>query len=81
MLEHDLTMYEDETTRTYISFPIYQVHTVYSMLFCVDAGVSHSRVGDKALERIFLQYGRRSMSFWILSSSVNLTAVPSVQCG
>ena len=38
MPEHDLTIYEDETTISYISFPIYQVNTIDTMLFCVDTG-------------------------------------------
>ena len=52
MPEVDLTMYEGDTTITPITFPIYQVHTVDSLLFCVDTGAPHSRIGDKALERI-----------------------------
>ena len=50
----DLKMYEDVTTITYKSFPIYQVHTVDPMLICVDTGALHSCIGDKAIERIVL---------------------------
>ena len=33
LAEYDLNMYEDETTITYISFPIYQVHKVDPIFF------------------------------------------------
>ena len=61
MRELDLAMYEDETTINYISFPIYQVHTVDPILFCVDTGASHSCIVDKALEKIFRHSERRSI--------------------
>ena len=61
MPEPDLTMNEDEITMTYISFPIYQIHTVNPMLFCVDTGAPYSCIGDKALERIVRHSGRRSI--------------------
>ena len=53
MPEHNLKMYEDETTITYISLPIYRVHAFDPLLFCVDTSAPHSCIGDKALERIF----------------------------
>ena len=61
MPEHDLTMYEDETTTIFTSFPICQVQTVDTKSFCVDTGASNSCVGDKALEKIVLYSGRRSI--------------------
>ena len=54
-------MYEEETILTHISFPVYQVHTVDSMLFCVDTDASHSCIGDKTLERIVCHSGRVSI--------------------
>ena len=60
MSEHDL-MYEDEIIITYISFPIYQVLTVDPMLFCVNTGVPHFCIGDKAFGNIFRHSGRRSI--------------------
>ena len=42
MLEHDLKMYEDETTITFILFPIYQVRIVDTMLFFIDISVPHT---------------------------------------
>ena len=59
MLEYSLTMYGDETTVIYVSFLIHQVHTNDSMLFCIDIGAQHFRIGEKALERIFRHSGRR----------------------
>ena len=61
MPELDLTMYEDETTINYISVPLYQVHTVDSMLFGNDIGGSHTCIGDKELERIVRHSRRRSI--------------------
>ena len=58
MPEHDLTMYEYETTIAYISFMIYKVHTVDPILFSVDTCASHSCIGEKALEKIVRQNGR-----------------------
>ena len=58
--EHGLTTYEDEKTIIHVSFPIYQVHTVDPMLFCVDIGAPHSYIRDEALERIISHSGRRS---------------------
>ena len=60
-LEHDLETYEDETTITYTSFLMHQVHTVITMVFCVDTGAPHSWIGGKALERIFSHSGRVSI--------------------
>ena len=54
-------MYEDTTTITYMSFPIYQVHTVDPMLFCVDTDAPHSCIGDKELEKIVRHSGGRSI--------------------
>ena len=62
MPEQDLTMYEDETTITYISLPIYQVHKVDPVLFCVDTGATYSCIRDKALEKIVRHSGRRYIS-------------------
>ena len=45
----------------YISFQIYQVHTVNTMVFCVDTGAPHFCIGNKALERIFRHFGRKSI--------------------
>ena len=61
MPEPDLKMYEYETTITYTSFLVYQVHAVDPMLFCVNTGVPHSCIGDKALERISSQPECRSI--------------------
>ena len=61
MPEHDLTMNEDEKTITYISFPIYQVHTVDPIIFCVDTDAPHSWIGYKALESIVRHSGRGSI--------------------
>ena len=54
-------MHADETNITYISFLIYQVHTVDLMLFCVDTGAPHTCIQDKELEKIFRHFGRRSI--------------------
>ena len=59
MRELDLSMYEDKTTVTYISFPIYQFHTVDHMVFYFDIGAPYSCIRDKALERIFCHSGLR----------------------
>ena len=61
MPELDLTMNEDETSITYIFFPMYQIHTVEPMLFCVNTGAPDSCVGDKAFERIARHSGLRSI--------------------
>ena len=61
MLEHDLTTYEDDTIVTYVSFPIHQLYTVGSMLFCEITGAPHSCIGNEALERTVRHYGRRSI--------------------
>ena len=57
-----MTMYNDETKITNISFPIFQVHTIDHMLFCVDTSAFHFCIGDKPLERITRHYGRISIS-------------------
>ena len=59
MPERDLAIYEDETTITHISFPIYQAHIVDPMLFCVDTSAPHFCVGDNALEGIIRHSERR----------------------
>ena len=59
MPEHDLTIYEDEKTINYVSFPIYQAHTVGLMLFCVDTGAPYSSMRDIELERIVRHSTRR----------------------
>ena len=61
MPERDLKVHENETTITYISFPVYQAHIVDPILFCVDTGVPHSCIEDKALERIVRYSVRRSI--------------------
>ena len=43
MPEHDLTVYEDQTTITHIFFAIYHVHKVDPNLFYVYTGARHSR--------------------------------------
>ena len=61
MLEHDLKMYEEETTITYTSFSKYQIDKVDPMLLCADIGSPHSCIGDKALQRFVRYSGRRSI--------------------
>ena len=57
MPEDDLTMYGDEKTLAFISFPIYQAHTINPLVLCVDTGVRNSYIGNNALERISLHSG------------------------
>ena len=61
IFELELTVYEDVTAKTYISFLIYQDQTVDPMLFCADIGAPHSCIGDKELERIVCHSVRRSI--------------------
>ena len=58
LAELDRTMNEDETTTTYISFSIYQIHTIELMILCVDTGAHYSCNGEKAIEMIFRHSGR-----------------------
>ena len=59
--ENDKTTYEDETTITYISFPIYKVYIVNPVIFCVDTAPMHSCIADKELEKIVAHSGRKSI--------------------
>ena len=59
MPEHDLKMNEEETTITYISFPIYQAHIIGPILFYVDTGAPHSCIREKALKTIVHHSGRK----------------------
>ena len=52
MPELSLTMNEEEKFIPYASFPIYEIHTVEPIIFCVDTGAPYSCIGDKALGRI-----------------------------
>ena len=61
MPERDLKMNADETYITYISFPIYQIHTADPMIFCVHISAPYSCIGDKALGRIVCHSGRISI--------------------
>ena len=51
---------EDETSITYISSPIYEIHTVEPKLFCLDTGAPYSCIGDKERGRIFRHSEGRS---------------------
>ena len=59
MPELDLKMSEDETIKTYISLPIFQIHKLDPLLFCIVISALHSCIGDKALERIVCHSARR----------------------
>ena len=61
MLECDLAKYEDESTITYISFPIYQAHLVNPKMFFVDISASDSCIREKAFERIICHSRRKSI--------------------
>ena len=61
MTEQDLKTYEDETTITYISFPIYQAHKIDSILFCVYSGAPQICIGNKKLERTVRHSGGKSI--------------------
>ena len=58
MPEQNLAANEEESTITYISIPIYQIHVVNPVIFCVDTEAPYSYIGNKALERIFRQSRR-----------------------
>ena len=61
MSDQDATLYEQERTLTFISTPIYRVHTLRPMLFCADTGAPISSIGNQALKRIVHSAGRNSI--------------------
>ena len=61
MYKHDSAMYEEEKTRTHISFTIYRVHAAEPTLFFVDTSAPHSWIRYMAFERIFRNSGRKSI--------------------
>ena len=56
-----LKMYEAETTITYQSFSMYQVHTVDLMIFCVNICAPYYCIEDRARERIVCHSKGRSI--------------------
>ena len=55
-------MNEDETSIVCTFFPIYEVLTAHSILFCVGTGAHHSCIKDSVLERIVRHFGRLSIT-------------------
>ena len=45
---------------TFLLIPIYKVHNMDPMLFCIDTGAPISCKGDKALKRIIYSVGCKS---------------------
>ena len=60
--DQDSTSYDKERTLTFISIPIYQIHTRDPMLFYVDIGAPISCIGNLALKKIVHSAGRSSIS-------------------
>ena len=60
MSDIDLTMYENKTTITHTSIPIYRVYTFDPVLLRVDTDSLHCCIGERALERTARLSGRRS---------------------
>ena len=58
MNHEDSDMYDNEHILRFISIPTYQVHTMGSMLFCVDTGIPIPCTEDKALKKIIYSIGR-----------------------
>ena len=59
--ELDLIMYENETTITYMSFPIHQVHTDDPMILRVYTSAPYPCIEDNVLERTVCHSGCRSI--------------------